>query len=111
MIQNCETCKCSEDLPSSFWDDILEAGEKAIQVLYRVELRALCKANGIEKGNYVTVYLKKKFSGQIIEAGIRKVQNDYRISFKDICEKNDLKLNDIVIVYIKKMKSESSSLL
>jgi hypothetical protein len=92
-----------ENYPLSFWKNLLEAGEKEVKAVYRIEIGKLCRANNIKIGDYVTIYLKKKDNGKIIEAGSRKVQSAYRVSLKDVCERNNINIGDSVIVYVKKI--------
>jgi hypothetical protein len=91
-----------ENYPPSFWKNLLEAGEKVLKAVYRIEIGDLCRANKIKIGSYVTIYIKKKDDGKIIEAGVRKVQSAYRVSLKDVCERNNIKIGDTVIIYVKK---------
>lgn len=39
--------------------DVIEAGERLVNVGYRIVLRDVCEFNDIEPGDIVTIYIKK----------------------------------------------------
>lgn len=99
--------KESKDTESfSFFDNVLEAGQRLVQKGYKISIRDICKNNEIEEGNIVVIYVK--YLNTFLEAGQRRVQKEFKISIRDICENNNIKEGEIIIIYIKKTNIKST---
>jgi hypothetical protein len=82
-----------------------EAGQRIVEKQGLIDLKDICKIEGIKYRDCINVYIRKSNEENAIPAGTRRILKKLQIVISDLCPIHSIKENDVVVVYIQKINT------